>query len=214
VLFRHGLRVLGEPAAAVLGVLTLIAKPRWWGVRLSTMGLLGTLAVMVVAGIALILGGIWLLDFGLPALWHHALGTYRVTAPPWIAHSSWQDLLLGFLIGRVLHRIWAPAGATLQGYRIDRSVDRAMATGKVPKWVLLPDMPPVTRERFAWDLLIRYQKAKDAKSAKATEPDEQPGTWRKVLMTALGILAVLFTIAGVIAKFWIGTHHSFPYLAP
>ncbi len=212
VLYRHGLRDLGEPAAAVIGVMTLLAKPRWWGVRLSALGLVRSLVTLAVVAVALITGGIWLLDFGLPALWHHALGTYAITAPPWIAHSSWQNLLLGFLIGRVLHRIWAPAGATLQGYRIDRSVSRSMVTGKVPLWESLPVLPPVIRERFSWDLVRRRQQERAGEEV--TGPGEQPGRGKRALMMTLIALGVLFTIAGVIAKFWIATHHGVPYLAP
>src|SRR5216684_4171149 len=129
-LYRHGLRDLGEPAAAVMGVMTLLARPKWWGTRLRGWQLALSPLVLAVVATGLILGGIWLLDFGLPNLWHVLFGAYRVTAPAWIAHSSWQTLLLGFLIGRVLHPLWAPAGATLQGYRIDASVNRALVTGR------------------------------------------------------------------------------------
>jgi hypothetical protein len=212
-LYRHGLRDLGEPAAAVMGVLTLLARPRWWGIRLSAWRLVVTPLILAVAAIVLITGGVWLLDFGLPALWHALLGTYRVTAPAWIAHSSWQDLLLGFLIGRVLHRIWAPAGATLQGHVVDRAVDRAMETGHVPAWVGLPVVPPVIRERFTWDLIREHQRAKIG-TRDAPESREQPSRATRALVTSLLVLGVLFTVAGVIAKFWIATGHGFPYLAP
>jgi hypothetical protein len=196
-------------------VKTLLAKPKWWNVRLGTWRLAATPVILAVVAIALIAGGIWLLDFGLPALWHDVLGTYRVTAPAVIAHSSWQNLLLGLVIGQVLHRIWAPAGATLQGYAIDRSVDRAMAHGGiVPRWAVLPDVPPVVRERFAWDLVRQQQRVRIGTANQSQYIHEQPSRVTRALMTALVVAGALFTLAGIIAKFWIATGHGVPYLAP
>lgn len=215
VLYRHGLRDLGEPAAATIAVMTLLAKPQWWGVRLSTLRLAITPVVLAVVAIALITGGIWLLDFGLPALWHHLWGGYRVTAPPWIARSSWQNLVLGFIIGKVLHRIWVPAGATLQGYRIDRAVNRALLTGSRPRWTGLPVVPPVLRERFSWDYEGKRLKVRPGISALDIAGSmSRPTRTNRVLMAVLAAAGLVFTVIGGIAKFWIATHHGFPYLAP
>jgi hypothetical protein len=216
VLYRHGLRDLGEPAAATIGVMTLLAKPKWWTVRLGTWRLALAPVELAVIAIVLITGGIWLLDFGLPQAWHALFGAYRVTGPAWLADSSWENLVLGFLIGRVLHRTWAPAGATLQGYRVDAAVDRALVTGKTPLWVGLPVVPPVIRERFSWDLAGRKLTAKQ-KLGGVMHPSqlhEQPDRSTRVLITLLIIIGVLLTLAGALAKFWIATHHGVPYLAP
>lgn len=215
-LYRHGLRDLGEPAAATMGVMTLIAKPRTWGTRLGTWRLVAAPAELAVVAIALIIGGVWLLDFGLPQAWHALFGTYRVTAPGWIAHSSWQNLLLGFLIGRVLQPLWAPVGATLQGYRVDTAVDRALVTGKSPLWVGLPVVPPVIRERFSWDLAGR-RRTTEQKLGGVMHPSQlhqQPDRSTRALIIILIVIGVLFTVAGILAKFWIATGHGFPYLAP
>jgi hypothetical protein len=215
-LYRHGLRDLGEPAAATIGIMTLLAKPKWWAVRLGTWRLAAAPVELAVIAVALITGGIWLLDFGLPQAWHALLGTYRVTGPDWLAHSSWENLLLGFLIGRVLHRTWAPVGATLQGYRVDAAVDRALVTGRSPLWVGLPVVPPVIRERFSWDLtgrkLNRSRKPGDV--VHPSQLHEEPDYSTRALVIALIVIGVLFTVAGIIAKFWIATGHGFPYLAP
>jgi uncharacterized protein YjeT (DUF2065 family) len=216
VLYRHGLRDLGEPAAATMGVMTLIASPKTWGTRLGTRRLVTAPLVLAAVAVVLIIGGVWLLDFGLPQAWHALFGAYRVTAPAWIAHSSWQNLLLGFLIGRVLHPLWAPVGATLQGYRVDAAVDRALVTGRTPLWVGLPVVPPVIRERFSWDLAGRELTAGE-KLGGVMHPSqlhEQPDRSTRALIIALIIIGVLFTVAGALAKFWIATGHGFPYLAP
>jgi hypothetical protein len=203
VLYRHGERDLLEPAAAVMGVMTLLAKPKWWGVRAGPVRLVTAPLVLLAVAVALAAGGVWLLDFGLPHAWHSALGSYRVTAPGWISHSSWQNFVLGFLIGRVLHRIWAPVGATIQGYQIDKAVDRTRLRhdGRRPLWVRWPLMAPVVRERFAWIM------------AHDTEVQERDAT-SKALIAVIAVACFLLTAAGFIAHYWIGAGHTFPYLAP
>jgi hypothetical protein len=67
----------------------------------------------------------------------------------------WQPLVIGILAGLVVHRVYAPAGNTVQLYLIGRSVDKtrdAIAAGEdtpyrhLPRW----PWPPVIRERAAW----------------------------------------------------------------
>ncbi len=76
------------------------------------------------------------------------LGTY-------LAGFPWQPAVIGILVGLVVHRVYAPAGNTVQLYFIGRSVDRtrdAIAAGEenpdrhLPRW----PWPPVIRERAAW----------------------------------------------------------------
>ena len=64
-------------------------------------------------------------------------------------------MVIGILAGLVVHRVYAPAGNTVQLYFIGRSVDRtrdAIAAGEenpyrhLPRW----PWPPVIRERAAW----------------------------------------------------------------
>ena len=63
--------------------------------------------------------------------------------------------MIGILAGLVVHRVYAPAGNTVQMYFVGRSVDRArdgIAAGEenpyrhLPRW----PWPPVIRERAAW----------------------------------------------------------------
>ena len=63
--------------------------------------------------------------------------------------------MIGILAGLVVHRVYAPAGNTVQLYFVGRSVDAARdadAAGEenpdrhLPRW----PWPPVIRERAAW----------------------------------------------------------------
>jgi hypothetical protein len=76
------------------------------------------------------------------------LGTYLASYP-------WQPVAIGILAGLVVHRVYAPAGNTVQLYFVGRSVDRTrdgIAAGEpnpnrhLPRW----PWPPVIRERAAW----------------------------------------------------------------
>jgi len=76
------------------------------------------------------------------------LGTYLASYP-------WQPVVIGILAGLVVHRVYAPAGNTVQMYFVGRSVDKtrdAIAAGEenprrhLPRW----PWPPVIRERATW----------------------------------------------------------------
>lgn len=202
-LYRHGIRNLLEPALFVMAGKTLLAKPKYWGHQASSARLILTPPLLVVLATGLAVGGVWLLDFGLPELWRHLFGTYAVTAPGAIANSSWQTILLGLLIGLVLHPIWAPVGATLQGFEIDRSVDkfRARTSDRLPLWVRFPLAPPVVRERFCNIL----------------ETDTEtgnPSASRKWVLILVSVLIVLVTLVGVVAKFYLAKGNTlgfFPF---
>jgi hypothetical protein len=76
------------------------------------------------------------------------LGTYLSGYP-------WQAVVIGILAGLVVHRVYAPAGNTVQLYFIGRAVDRtrdAIAAGEQDPYRHLPRWPwaPVIRERAAW----------------------------------------------------------------
>jgi hypothetical protein len=202
VLYRHGLRDLIEPAFAVMGIKTLLASPRHWNDRVAAWRLAVTPVALIALAVGLAAGGIWLLDFGLPHAWHWAFGTQRVTAPPWIAHSSWQVIVLGAIMGYfVLHPLWAPVGATIQGRIIDRSVDRHKLGARIPLWATKPVSPPVVRERWWWT---------SAHDATVSERDATS----KVLITIIVVVFVLVTALGLLAAHWIGLGHTVPYLAP
>jgi hypothetical protein len=163
---RHDIRNVYEALLATLFVKSLLAnwrKTRWrapaWYVVLSPI-------LIVVVAFPIVAAGIWLINYGLPGAWHAAFG-HRVLHNPvhlpyrldwlgtYLAGFPWQPLVLGVLAGLVVHRVYAPAGNTVQLHFIDRSVDRtrdAIAAGEqnphrhLPRW----PWPPVIRERAAW----------------------------------------------------------------
>ena len=118
--------------------------------------------------------------------------------------ASIGQLALGAIIGQVLHRYWAPVGATLQGLALERSAARAKGRGWIPLWERLPLAPPVVRERFA-------REWREESSIRL--PGKASRTRRLVLGVMLA-LGVLVTMLGILAKFWIAHGHSVPYLAP
>lgn len=191
-LYRHGVRDLGEPALAVIAVKTLLAPRKTWDKRIGPVNIIIRVLLLVAATVGLALGGIWVLDFGIPKL---------VALPSWVTTLSLGQLILGFVIGQVVHRIWAPAGATLQGHYIDRAVDRSKITGRIPLWIRYPLSPVQVRERFVWlrehDTVITERK-----------------NWLKWVLPLLTIVLAYLVITGFIAHYWIGAGHSFPYLAP
>jgi hypothetical protein len=133
-LYRHGYRNDGEPAVAIMLISSFIASPKYWGRRVGRIRLVVTPFVLVIVAVALITGAIWLQYFGLPNMWHAILGSDRVHLfhPKYWAIA--ETLIFGFLIGRVLHPIWGPVGAHIQGFYVNRSLMRHQG-GSLPLWV-------------------------------------------------------------------------------
>jgi hypothetical protein len=193
VLYRHPYRDMGEPAAAVLFIMTALAPRKYWNVRVGTARLIVTPFIVLAVALALITGAVWLLDFGLPHLW--------ANAP--IPAKGWETFIFGLIIGRILHYIWGPCGATIQGALLDRSVDKNGTY--IPRWVRWPDIAPLDRERWCW-----MQAHNKTRTIRKPLP-----RWVMWLIWFGIILSVYFIITGLIGHFWIGVMgHSFPYLAP
>jgi hypothetical protein len=163
---RHDVRNVYEALLATLFVRSLLAnwrKRSWrgpaWYVVLSPI-------VIVVAALPIVAAGIWLINYALPYLWHLWFGHHVLHNPVRFPHQlawlgtyvsswRWQPLAIGIAAGLVVHRVYAPAGNTVQLYFIGRAVDKtrdAIAAGKqhpyrnLPRW----PWPPVIRERAAW----------------------------------------------------------------
>ena len=163
---RHDVRDVYEAVLATLFVRSLLANWRkhdrrapGWYVALSPI-------LIVVAAFPVVVAGIWLINYGLPDVWHAVLSHHVLHNPvhfpyrlawlgTYLAGYPWQPVLIGILAGLVVHRVYAPAGNTVQLYFIGRSVDKtrdALAAGEenpyrhLPRW----PWPPVIRERAAW----------------------------------------------------------------
>jgi hypothetical protein len=223
-LFRHGFRDDGEPAVATMLVSTVMAKPKWWHTRVGKIRLATAPALLGALAIALIFCAVWLQFFGLPGAWHWLHTATHGTWPsrwdpgaPWVSiWAAGETVAFGFVVGRILHRVWAPIGATLQGYGTDWLARKS--PDAEPLWVRHPVAAPVIRERVSLAITSgEARKAADRHRVVARERTRAQTALHVLLRVAiaLGVLVVLYLmVTGFIAHFWVGTGHSFPYLAP
>lgn len=192
--YRHtAFRDIPEPAFAIMGALTALAKPKLWARRVSTLRLVTAPVVMAVATFALGIAGTWLLNY---AFGH-----------PVLAAGAAGNLLLGFVIGRILHVYWGPVGATYQGMLLDGPAERAARRGQLPKWVRRWYVPPQLRERMA--VMYLNELAPDVTTPGA------PSRLRHVL-TIVGVTAfILIAALGFLGHFGVGVAHiTLPYIQP
>jgi hypothetical protein len=163
---RHDFRNVYEALLATLFVRSLLANWRKhdrrapdWYVAISPL-------LIIVVALPFVAAGVWLINYGLPDLWHLWLAHHTLHNPvhfpqplawlgTYLSGWVWQPVVIGILAGLVVHRVYAPAGNTVQLYFVGRSVDRtrdAIAAGEqnpsrhLPRW----PWPPVVRERAAW----------------------------------------------------------------
>ncbi len=164
---RHDVRDVYEAVLATLFVRSLLANWRKKDRRAPAWYVAISPVLIVLVAFPIVAAGIWLINYALPFLWH-AIFAHRALHNPvhlsarldwlgtYLTGYLWQSAaLVGVLAGLVVHRVYAPAGNTVQLYFIGRSVDRtrdAIAAGEenpyrhLPRW----PWPPVTRERAAW----------------------------------------------------------------
>jgi hypothetical protein len=158
---RHDIRNEYEAVLATLFVKSLLANWRkggrytrtapLWYVAISPVLIVVAAAAPLIAGVALtnhvLPRALQRSPVHLPQQWAW-LGTYAAGFP-------WQPIIIGVLTGLVVHRIYAPAGNTVNLYFVDRAVDKArdaLAAGEpdperhLPRW----PVPPTIRERAAW----------------------------------------------------------------
>lgn len=163
---RHDIRNVYEALLATLFVKSLLANWRKHNRRAPAWYVLISPILIVVVAFPIVAAGIWLINYALPYLWHLWFAHHVLHNPvhfphplawlgTYLASWKWQPVVIGILAGLVVHRVYAPAGNTVQLYFIDRSVDRArdaIAAGEenpyrhLPRW----PWPPVIRERAAW----------------------------------------------------------------
>lgn len=163
---RHDIRDVYEAVLATLFVRSLLANWRKHDRRGPAWYVLISPIVIVAAAFPVVVAGIWLINYGLPDVWHALFAHHALHNPvhlpqrvawlgTYLAGYPWQPAVIGILAGLVVHRVYAPAGNTIQLYFVGRSVDKtrdAIAAGEqnpyrhLPRW----PWPPVIRERAAW----------------------------------------------------------------
>jgi hypothetical protein len=163
---RHDIRDVYEALLATLFVRSLLANWRKKDRRAPAWYVVISPLLIVVVAFPIVAAGIWLINYGLPDIWH-TLFAHRALHNPvhmpsrlawlgtYVSGFPWQPAVIGIVAGLVVHRVYAPAGNTVQLYFVGRSVDRtrdAIAAGEenpyrhLPRW----PWPPVIRERAAW----------------------------------------------------------------
>jgi hypothetical protein len=163
---RHDVRNVYEALLATLFVESVLANWRKRDRRGPAWYVVISPILIVVVAIPFVVAGIWLINYALPYLWHVWFAHHSLHNPvhvparlDWLAtylsSFPWQPVVIGILAGLVVHRVYAPAGNTVQLYFVGRSVDRtrdAIAAGEQNPYRHLPRWPwaPVVRERAAW----------------------------------------------------------------
>ena len=199
-LYRHGWRNQIEPAAGTIGVLTFL-----FGVKANSKNkkvhglptLLGLGVALLVVASALAFAETWAIYFGIPDHFNHG---HPLPKYPEIAVS----IVLGIVLGKILHYIWLPAAATIQYHMVEGPISR----GQTPLWVRFAMAPPTLRERFA-DLQDKVNK----KQVTLSQKDNPSGLFRVTL--SLGLLVfLLLAVVGNIAKYVIARGTHVPILYP
>jgi hypothetical protein len=215
--YRHlAFRDVAGPAWGTMGVVTVLAKPKWWdkGKDVKTFRLVTAPLVIILLTYALGVLGVYLAYYGLPDAWHHLWGSYTLPDTKWLGYLSADNFVIGFAIAHILRRYWAPVGAALQGSAMDRSVNhwqaratrngktlrQAVADGMLPAWERLPLAPPVLRERFAktWRENTRLRVRVSRK-------------WvTRIVLVIMVLLAILVAIGHYVAGHGIPVPYLFP----
>lgn len=204
---RHDIRNVYEGVVAFIGIGSFTAawKPAAEKKQVSAFGVAWRVAFVLVAGLALAAGGAWLLNVGFPAAWHWAIGHYVIATPhaatswmpawlsTFLSQFPWQPLLLGFVIGRVIHPVFRPAGETINGFFVDRAVAQSRKTGKVQLWARYPLAPPTTRERYSFMMDMNT-------------PVGEYGTLSVILINVLAVIGVFLALYGEYIKVWFAKH--------
>lgn len=226
-LYRHGERDNGESEWATLIVGTLIAGRKTWHWRAPLWYMVLSPVLVLVSSVAGIAGVVWILNFGIPHwLYPHTPGA---TLDHWWLLVG--TLVAGFLLGRLIHPIWKPVGATINGWFIDWSVDKFLtkrARIRAAAGIIKPIVPAPFWVRHWWTapLPLRERWMASLESQSGIYPTKYGRRdahrslprWALRLLIPVGglgtLLVVLIVLVGFIAHFWIGTGHSFPILAP
>jgi hypothetical protein len=191
--YRHtAFRDIPEPAIATLVVMTVLAKKKSWDKRVGILRMVTAPFVVLAITFGLGIAGTWVLN---DAFGHPILTTF-----------SAGNLILGIIIGQLVHRYWAPVGATLQGQLLEAPAARAAARRQVPGWVRLPVMAPQLRQRMAKAYL-------DVRNPDVST--SEPPRWHRRLLVAGATVFLLVSFFGLFAHYGVGTFHlTIPWLMP
>ncbi len=209
---RHDIRNVYEALLATLFVRSLLANWRKRDRRAPAWYVAISPVLIVVVAFPIVIAGVWLINHGLPYVWH-ALFAHRMLHNPihmpnslawlgtYLSGFAWQPTVIGIAAGLVVHRVYAPAGNTVQMYFIGRSVDRtrdAIAAGEENPHRYLPHWPwpPLIRERAAWIMQNDLPVPDRTHSIRLAV---------RVFMAILGALAIY----GVYVRYWVAKGHSF-----
>jgi len=199
---RHDIRDVYEGALATLLVKSLMANwKKAHGERVGAFRLAIAPLLIIIAALPVVVAGIWVINFGGPWLWHHTLHHrvlhLTVAMPAWLSTFlstwNWQPLLIGIIAGLVVHRLFRPAGNTIQLFFIELAVTRTRATGIIPAWVRYPLTPPVIRERFTWMIDNNV-------------PIEKHGAWVKVIAPVMTAILIVLALYGGFIRLWLAKH--------
>ena len=190
--YRHGIRDGGEPAAWTLIGATILGKVKTGG-RILSLGWLAPAALLLLALIVAGTVGItWLTHFG---------PLSRVSDV-----GSWQQIILGVALGRVLHLLWNPIGNTVRYHIISRS---ALASN-IPLWVRLPLLPPTWREAWA-ELKANPSLIRAARQALQDSKSRHVLRW---VIPAAVSLFVFVAVVGNLAKYGVAHGAHIPVMNP
>lgn len=237
-LYRHGaFRDLAEPAIATVAVKTVMAGRKYWNTRVS--GWEVAWRGLAVLGLTFALGvaGIWLIDFSLPWAWAHVASSvghpgFKVSAH-FLGKLSVPQIVLGLaVIGPVVHRVWAPAGATLQGALMDRAVDRRQAVVQRASADLEASVPgngksismdeAVVIDQAGWRIIPAWVRLplsppvireRFAEMWRGNQSVQTRKGHRAVILT-LAFFLTLVMLLGMVGAHWAATGHTVPYLFP
>lgn len=185
-LYRHGVRDGGEPAlwAMVGGILLGKAKVNAkrlpvWLVPFAAL----LLMALIVAGT---LGITWLVHFG----------------PLKSVNTTVATLLLGLLLGRLLHFIWMPVAVTIRYQIVSNSATKA----PVPLWVRKPLMPPSWRDMWC-ELRAKY-----LASGMSLEERRDKRRQSKVVIPAVLFGFLFIAVVGNLAKYGVAHGADIPFM--
>jgi hypothetical protein len=165
---RHDIRNLYETILATLFVKSLVVRwQKYYGKPVATWRIATAFPMIITVAAPFVVAGVYVTNHGGPQLWHWWFHRHQIGVPfhwphslAWVSNYlsdwKWQTLVIGIAAGQVIHRVYAPIGATVQGHFVDRQVDKTREAQQRGDWKgagrhrpRFP-LPPVVRERYAW----------------------------------------------------------------